>query len=82
MKRIEQNIKKKLGTEKRLTHNEVLYLLLKETPVEILNKYMAGKCNLYMKDIDFLLKTRDKKKNIKPEELFKKPDETLFEKEN
>lgn len=73
MKRIEKSIEKKLGTEKRLTHNEVLYLLQSKLPVELLNEYMIGRYNLYMKDIDFLLKTRDKKKTIQTQELFEKP---------
>ena len=73
MKRIEKSIAKKLGTEKRLTHNEVLYLLESKLPVEILNEYMIGRYNLYMKDIDFLLKTRDKKKNTQTKEIFEKP---------
>ncbi|MBQ2350411.1 MAG: hypothetical protein II393_04030 [Cytophagales bacterium] len=73
MKRIEKSIAKKIGTEKRLTHNEVLYLLESKLPVEILNEYMIGRYNLYMKDIDFLLKTRDKKKNTQTKEIFEKP---------
>lgn len=73
MKRIEKSIAKKLGTEKRLTHNEVLYLLESKLPVELLNEYMIGRYNLYMKDIDFLLKTRDKKKNTQTKEIFEKP---------
>lgn len=73
MKRIEKSIAKKLGTEKRLTHNEVLYLLESKLPVELLNEYMIGRYNLYMKDIDFLLKTRDKRKNIQAKEIFEKP---------
>ena len=81
MKRIEKSIEKKLGTEKRLTHNEVLYLLQKELPVELLNEYMIGRYNLYMKDIDFLLKTRDKKKNIQTEKIFEEPVVPIFKKE-
>lgn len=73
MKRIEKSIAKKIGTEKRLTHNEVLYLLESKLPVELLNEYMIGRYNLYMKDIDFLLKTRDKKKNTQTKEIFEKP---------
>ena len=73
MKRIEKSIAQKLGTEKRLTHNEVLYLLKSKLPVEILNEYMIGRYNLYMKDIDFLLKTRDKNKNTQIKEIFEKP---------
>lgn len=73
MKRIEKSIAKKFGTEKRLTHNEVLYLLESELPVELLNEYMIGRYNLYMKDIDFLLKTRDKKKSTQTKTIFEKP---------
>jgi hypothetical protein len=73
MKSVEKSIKEKLGTEKKLTHKEVLYLLQSKLPVELLNEYMIGRYNLYMKDIDFLLKTRDKKKTIQTQELFEKP---------
>lgn len=73
MKKIEKSIEKKMGTEKRLTHNEVLYLLQSKLPVEVLNEYMIGRYNLYMKDIDFLLKTRDKKKKNEIKDIFEKP---------
>jgi hypothetical protein len=74
VKRIEKSIEKKKETDKRLSHNEVLYLLQSKTPQRIIDEYSMGVYNLYMKDIDFLIKTRDKKKNEKEEELFKKPE--------
>ena len=73
MKKIEKSIEKKIGTEKRLTHSEVVYLLQSELPVELLNEYMIGRYNLYMKDIEFLLKTRDKNKNNEIKNIFEKP---------
>lgn len=73
MKRIEKSIEKKMGTEKRLTHNEVLHLLKSKLPAELLNEYMIGRYNLYMKDISFLLKTRDKKKVNQVKDIFEKP---------
>jgi hypothetical protein len=67
MKRIEKSIEKKKETDKRLSHNEVLYLLQSKTPQRIIDEYSMGVYNLYMKDIDYLIKIRDKK-NIRKKE--------------